>query len=100
MVERSPDQMTLRKLFTETERLTRELVEHLEQGFLPKVQNLARLVDPGHVDVHGNPVEDVTVRNSAAQVLESEVYTDQLCEKIQHYCDAIDRDVARIVAEA
>jgi hypothetical protein len=100
MVERSPEQLTLRQLFTEAERLTRELTEHLEQGFLPKLQNLARLTDPGHVDVHGNPAEDVSLRNCAAQVLESELYTERLYEKIETYCTAIDGDVARIIAEA
>ena len=99
MVERSPDQLTLRQLFTEAERLTRELTEHLEQGFLPKVQNLVRLADPSHLDVHGNPAEDISIRNCVAQVLESELYTDRLYERIETYCAAIDRDVARIIAE-
>lgn len=99
MIERPADQLTLRELFIEAERLSRELAEHLEQGFLPKVQNLSRLVDPGHVDIHGNPAEDVSVRNCAAQLLESEAYTERLYVKVQEYCDAIDRDVSRIIAE-
>ena len=99
MIGRPSHQLTLRELFIEAERLNRELIEHLEQGFLPKVQNLARLVGPGYVDAHGHPAGDLTVRNTAAQVLESEAYTEQLYGRIRDYCEAIDREVARIIAE-
>ena len=99
MTGRSSDQRTLRELFIDAERLSRELIEHLKRGFLPKVQNVARVVDPAYVDAHGHPAEDVTVRNCAAQALESEAYTEQLYGRIQDYCEAIDRDVARIIAE-
>jgi hypothetical protein len=99
MIERRHDQLTLRELFIEAERLNRELIEHLEQGFLPKVQGLTRLAAPGYVDVHGHPAGDITVRNAAAQVLESEAYTEQLNGRIQDYCEAIDREVTRIIAE-
>ena len=99
MIERRPDQLTLRERFIEAERLNRELIEHLEQGFVPKVQNLARLVAPGYVDVHGQPAGDLTVRHTAVQVLESEAYTEQLYGRIREYCEAIDREVERIIAE-
>ena len=99
MIDRPSHQLTLRELFIEAERLNRELIEHLEQGFLPKVQNLARLVGPGYVDAHGHPAGDLTMRNTAAQVLESEAYTEQLYGRIRDHCEAIDREVARIIAE-
>lgn len=97
---RTADQRTLRELFTEAERLTRELIEHLDKGFIPKVQNLARMVDSSQLDAHGNPIEDITIRNAVALVAETEAYTDQLYRRISSYCEAIDRDVARINAHS
>ena len=44
-------------------------------------------------------LEDVTVRTHAARVLESENFTNQLCEKVVEYVTAIDRSVDRIVNE-
>ena len=46
------------------------------------------------------PSGDVTVRTWTAQVLESELYTERLYERIETYCTAIDRDVGRIIVES
>lgn len=100
MVDRPIENLTLREMFIDSERLSRELIEHLDRGFLPRTHDLARLVRP----VNGEPpdidkVKDVTVRTHAASLLESEIFTEQVFEKINKYCAAIDSTVARIVSE-
>jgi hypothetical protein len=100
MVGRPIEQQTLREKFVDAERLSRELIEHLDQGFLPKALELARLVRP----INGEPpglhdLEDVTVRTQAARLLESEAFTDQVYESLQVYCTAIDNAVSKIVSE-
>lgn len=100
MVERTLQQMTLREMLIEAERLTRELAEHLDQSFIPKCHELSRLVRP----INGEPpdvraLEDVTVRTQAARILEIETFTDAIFEKLSDYCRAIDHAVARITSE-
>ena len=100
MVERPIQQMTLREMLSDAERLTRELTEHLDQAFIPKCHELARLVRP----INGEPpdiraLEDVTVRTQAARILEAEVFTESVFEKLAAYCQAIDTAVHRIMSE-
>tara|TARA_B100000470_G_C19694930_1_gene348221 strand:- start:280 stop:402 length:123 start_codon:yes stop_codon:yes gene_type:complete len=40
MAERRIDDMPLRDVFTEADRLAREIVDHFEDGFLPKSTGL------------------------------------------------------------
>ena len=99
MTERSADQMTLRETFTGSERLTRELIEHLEQGFLPKVVELQKLVRP-HSDVQIDPaLQDAALRNSAIRLISSEEFSNQLFERLQSYCVRIDQSVAKMVGD-
>lgn len=98
MAERSVEQLTLREKFKGAERLSRELTEHLEQGFIPKVHELMRLVQPLRTGVFPTDVQDVTVRNHTAAVLESEQYSDQLWEKLEAHCVGVKNDVTRIVS--
>lgn len=100
MAERSIERMTLREKFTEAERLTRELTEHLDRGFIPKVGEVARLIRPiaDHPE-RASDVEDITVRNYAAEVLEREDFTRRVYDKLSEYCGAIQQDVSRIVNE-
>jgi len=98
MADRPVGQLTLREKFKGAEKLSRELTEHLEQGFIPKVHELMRLVEPLRTGGFATDVQDVTVRNHSSSALESEKYTDTLCEKLEEHCNAIDSDVSRIVA--
>lgn len=91
------EQLTLREMVTQSERLCRELTEHLELGFLPKLQDLGRLVRPTPTGSFATDIEDITVRHGVAGVLESEAFTGQLYHKFSRYCEAIDRAVSRIV---
>ena len=85
------DQLSLRDLFTDAERLTRDLIDHLEHGFIPKVQALNALMLDG-----GEQLEDLTVRNSAATVLEGHAFSQKLLDKLDNYYQAIDRTVSTI----
>ncbi len=99
MPERPVEQLTLREMFKDAERLTRDLIEHLDQGFHPKAHQLHRLVRPTDTEAFDARVEDVTVRNHVLRVLESEEYTEKLYEKLQQYYLAIDKVASRIVDE-
>jgi len=85
----SLSQLTLRELFTHAERLARELIEHLDQGFLPKLQTMRELARPVD-DLNAEQVPDVTVRNQAKQLLDSDEFTQPLLRKLDDYLQAID----------
>lgn len=97
MVGQSAKNLTLRELFTAAEHQSRELVTHLDLNFLPKVEALAKLVRPNKEGEDRSSVADVTVRNQAAQIVESEKYTAQLYAKLEEYVRAIDESVTRIL---
>jgi hypothetical protein len=99
MTERAVDQLTLRELFKDAERLTRELTEHVDQGFIPKSQALSRLVSPSPGDPEYDQIGDPTVRNQVVDVLKSEDFTNQLHEKLAQYYTAIERSVSRIASQ-
>ena len=95
--DRPIEQLTLREMFTNAERLTSELTEHLERGFLPKIHGLGKLVRPPAELDPDEVVEDLTVRNHTAQVLDSEKFMAELFEKTERYLQAIDHAVGRIL---
>jgi hypothetical protein len=96
--DRRIEKLTLREKFTDAERLARELLEHLEQGFCPKIHQAYQLVRPTPSGLPAANVEDITVRNHVVSVLESEQFADQLYENLERYFAAIDSAVSRIVA--
>jgi hypothetical protein len=102
MAEIPFEEMTLREKFKLGGVVVRELIEHLEQGFSPKVRELERIVRPAdgsstyHIDEDGM-VTDVTVRHQTAELLESEDFTDGLFERTFRLLAAIDHEVAGIL---
>ncbi len=99
MAKRPVNELTLREQFTEAERETRELLDHLERNMIPKIENLRGLV---HVNKTGTgrsqgEVKVVTVRNLAAQVLESGEFTRDLCKNLEQYFQAINGGVLKII---
>lgn len=97
MATRSIQQLTFREKIRDSAQIIRELVEHLERGFLPKVGELQGKVKvrPGVVD---DFVPDVTIRSLAAEVLESERFTAQVDERLGEYGASIVEEVERIFA--
>lgn len=103
MAGQSVEYRTLREKLTEAERLTRELAEHLDQGFRFKAHQLVRSLR----DVERQPddpktletVQDATVRQQAALLLESEEFTEEVFASLSTYCSSIDQEVSRIVME-
>lgn len=87
MADRSLEQMPLRELFVHIEHQARDLAEHLELNFLPKLQALDESVQPKN---ENQEVRDITVRNRAAQVLESDKFTLQMLHKMHDCLNAID----------
>lgn len=86
MPDRPLEQMPLRELFVHIEHQARDLAEHLELNFLPKLQALDESVQPKNED----QVRDITVRTRAAQVLESDKFTLQMLQKMHDCLNAID----------
>ncbi|MFK7778792.1 MAG: hypothetical protein QM501_11860 [Gimesia sp.] len=96
-MKRAPNQLTLREMFSDTERLISELLEHLELGFIPTNEKLIRLIRVVPDGIEKRRVEDISVRNQAAELLKSEDFAQELFEKLDTYLTAIDESVNRII---
>lgn len=94
----SIESMTLREKLSEADRLMREMIDHLDNGFVPKARSLSRMLQE-----HGNEVEslsDMTVRQQAAELIDANRFSERLYEKIGTLLVAIDRDVTEIQENA
>lgn len=88
----------LRDLCKEAERMTRELIDHLERNQIPKTRELAEVVRPDSPFAPtGQTVPDITVRSSAARLIESQDFAAELFEKLSEYFNVIDRDLKAMV---
>lgn len=93
----SLDSIPLRDLCKEAERLTREVIDHLENNLIPKSQELHNLVKPDSPFAEaGEPVKDITVRNQAATLIESQGFTEQIFRKSSQYFSEIDRQIIQM----
>jgi hypothetical protein len=104
MPEQSLDSMTLREKLKTASGVLRELVEHLDQGFLPKVRELGRMVEPlSTTGVYrlkdDTTVSDHTIRDQVAQILSSESFTDEVYGKAEQFFTAIETEVAKILVQ-
>ncbi len=97
-MKRAPSQLTLREMFSDTERLASELIEHLDLGFIPINEQLIRLVRVVPDGIEKRRVEDISVRNQAADLLKCENFTQELFEKLDEYLKAIDQSVNQIIS--
>ena len=96
MAERRIEDMPLRDVFTEADRLARGLVDHFEDGFLPKSSGLQELVAVSEQGNGSDDVHDVTVRNHSAQLLERARFADELYTRFDACIETIDKKVSRI----
>jgi hypothetical protein len=89
--------MTLREKCRDANRVIRELIDHLEQGFLPKVNNLRKVASPRGPTFDPSQIRDVTIRTHAAAILEAEQYTIKLDEEAKQLFNAIATEVEHLV---
>lgn len=92
------DRLTLREKLRDATRGFRELVEHLELGFVPKVHELRKLTRQHDPTSGSTPVADVTIRNAVALVLDSDQFTAGLNDSLEYYLNSIQKDVAGVVS--
>ncbi len=91
------DQLTLREKLRDAEHVLRELAEHLELGFIPKVHELKKLSRQHDPSSGAQPVADVTIRSYVSGVIESDRFTGGLVESLEKYLNAIEKDVSEVV---
>lgn len=94
----APEAMTLRQKLIEGDHLARELLQHLEQGFAPKIQHLKRLSKP-RSDASEEEIREISVRSAVEDVLASDDFTRRISLRLQQFVASIDQDVGRIVRE-
>lgn|SRR5690606_32479326 len=87
------DNLTLREKLRNVEKLTRELSDHLERGFLPRVHALRRLARKGTDAEHREGVSDISIRESVSTVLKSDAYARELSESTRRYLRSIQNDI-------
>lgn len=96
MPQRPLEQLTFREKIRDCTHRTRELIEHVEQNFVPRIDEIlseTKPPKPGHED----ELTDVSVRNLVSAVLDSHRYGSELEEQIEAYGKAIDDELAGIL---
>lgn len=88
--------MPLRDRVREAEQLVRELADHLERGFIPKIHEARRLTRGGGHDP-GEVVMDSTVRSTVDSALASHEYSLELIRKLERFLSSIDREFQQLV---
>ena len=94
---RTPDELTLRDRVVAAIRLNRELIEHLDQGFVPKVHQLRRLTRPPKTgeEVAG----DKAVHSQASAVLESDNFAVRVYGNLIAHCESIRKSVQELTGQ-
>ncbi len=95
MTDRPIENLPLRDLIQGAQQFSRELEEHLDQGFLPKVEKLEAAIRPA--DQEKVPITDMTVRRQVQEILDSHKFADQLMAKVENYLKAIDSSLQQNV---
>jgi hypothetical protein len=90
------ENIPLQDLCKDAERLTRDLIDHLERNMIPRTREFQVLVRPDSAFDTGSQVQDITIRNQVKTLQESQEFTEQLYRKTSQYLDAIDREVSRL----
>jgi hypothetical protein len=86
--DRPVQQLTYREKVRDATHLVRELIDHVGQSTLPRVAELQSQLAP-RTHHASDEVEDITLRNSAAAVLDSEKYAAQLSARMDELGQAI-----------
>lgn len=89
----------LRDLCQDAEKLTKELIDHLERNLIPRTRELHNLVRPeSPFAKQGQAAENISIRNHAVVLAESQEFTEQLFLKASQYFAAIDEQLAKLSA--
>ena len=94
-----PADRTLREKLSEAEKLARELIHHLEHGFIPKVHALRRLARQGLDPTDADEVSDRSFRSQVDEVLSSDDFTRRVYKQFDTYLTGIQQDVRQITGE-
>lgn len=96
-MNRAIDGKTLREKCRDANRVVREAIDHIENGFLPKVHALRKLARSREQSFDPSSVRDVTIRTHAAAVLEAEQYLAKLDEESKQLLTSIAVEVEHLV---
>jgi hypothetical protein len=97
-MSRATDGLTLRDKCREANRVIRELADHLDQAFLPKIRSLRKLARGKEQGYDPALVRDVTIRSQASALLDAEQYSIRLDEESKQYFAAIAAEVDQLVS--
>ena len=87
----------LRDVCKEAERLTREVIDHLNRNLIPRTSELHKLVQPDSpFDEGGTGVKDITVRNQVATLLESQQFAEDFFLNTRRYLQSVDSHLTEI----
>ncbi|MCA8996130.1 MAG: hypothetical protein KDA80_04075 [Planctomycetaceae bacterium] len=96
-MSQSPENLTLHDKLSEADKLVRELIHHLESGFIPKAHGLRRTAREGRDPTEMDEVTDLTIRNSVEVVVQSDAFSREVGEKLHGFLMSIDHDVDAIL---
>lgn len=91
------EHLTLREKIRDAERVTRELRDHLELNFTPKVHDLRKMCRPPDDKPDADTFADVTVRVQSSQIIQSDRFTAGLDDQAERLYAAIVVEVDEIV---
>ena len=97
MSERPIEELSLREQLGHAEQLVRELSEHINQSFLPKLRTASELVRSNSATSERADVPDSTVRSAMAALIKSDDFTQTLIDKLDPYLRSIHQGVERIL---
>lgn len=96
---RSPDSLTLREQLSDTERLNREIMDHLERAFIPQSHELRRVTRLSGEDAPSSQLADVTLRSQVDHLLKSDDYTQKMTDNLKAYLTSIGKEIGKIVGD-
>ncbi len=87
-------ELTLRERVVAAIRTNRELIEHLDQGFIPKVHALRRASRPAQSDADN--AGDKLVHSEAGTVMEADHFTVGVYQRLIAHCESIREAVQNV----
>lgn len=92
----NPNNLPLVERINKAEHFARELCEHLQQAFLPKLSDLrssSKKLDP-------EVVSDQTMYDQMASVLEAEQFASKIYGRLMRYLQSIQKDAVDVLGIA